>query len=226
MHINNGGPLVVVTLLTYQRTNYALRTLESVLDRMTGPGPIHFYIADDGSPDPQHVDSLLALVPPARLFGYHSERLGPGANWNKAQAQTFGAGVELILWLEDDWVLLEDLDLSPWVELLEVNSAVGLVRLGVLAVGSDLRSVGYAGRFYLEYAPTTQYAYSGNPHLRHARFWHAYGPYPTGFAAGDTEVKYDGRVRPKLAAGGPKIWRPVELGGWAPWGHIGEEPAT
>lgn len=225
-------PAVALLLLTYRRTGVAMQTMNSVVRNLLYSGPLAWYIADDGSPA-EHIAHLLEARELMKdregravdLLGYHSERRGAGANWNAGwRAVHEDHGIDFVLWLEDDWELRAVLELDPYVKLLQEVEGVGFVRLGYMAVGSDLRSVGHAGRHYMEYvraADRSQYAYSGNPSLRHRRFWEAFGPYPEGKDPGETEVAYDWRVRSKIT--GPEIWWPVDLGGWSVWGHTGQE---
>jgi hypothetical protein len=120
----------------------------------------------------------------------------------------------------DDWKLMRDLDIEPYVRMLHERPDVGMVRLGGLPVGLDLHSVGHGGIHYLNVLRSTSYQYSGNPSLRSVRFARAYGPYPEDKNPGDTEIAYDARVR---SIEGPAIWWPVDLGGWSVWGHIGTQ---
>jgi hypothetical protein len=178
-------------------------------------------VADDGS-DPPHFFSVLAALEEkgATVFGSHSEKLGAGKSWNRAVQQTL-EHCDLQLSLEDDWELMADLDVRPFVKLLLEKPEVGMIRLGGLPVGLDLHSVGYDGIHYLRVEPTTSYQWSGNPSIRHRRFAEFYGPFPEGKSPGDTEVAYDHQVRKK--PDGPEIWWPLQVGGYGVFAHIGQE---
>lgn len=215
-----GGPKLVVCLLTYQRTDYAVRTIRSTCEKLRHDGPISWYVADDGSA-PTHVGRVMAQLEAhgADILGMHSQRLGPGANWNRAIAKALEAA-DVLVWLEDDWELTRELDVTPYLQLLAERPDVGMVRLGYLAVGLALTSVGHAGRHYLQMERSTQYAYSGNPAVRHRRFHDSYGDYPTDRNPGECEIALDAVFRSKS---GPTIWWPVDLGGWSVWGHVGQQ---
>jgi hypothetical protein len=211
-------------MVTYKRTREAVITAKSVSENLIYPKR-SWYIADDGSPK-EHVDAILSELSAHHedILGFHNEKFFPdtyncGKGWNLG-LQRAHAFSEVVLWLEDDWHLDRKLDIQPYVKLLMERTDIGLVRLGGLAVGSDVRIVGYDGIHYLEYLRNTQYAYSGNPLLRHARFMHTYGLFAEDRNPGDIELDYDGRFR---ASDGPTIWRPVDLGGWGIFGHIGTE---
>ena len=129
----------------------------------------------------------------------------------------------VLAWLEDDWELRRDLDLTPYARLLAQHDDVGMVRLGHLAIDLDCRTVGYDSVHYLSILPTTNYQFSGNPSLRHRRFWEAFGEYPEGLNPGNTEIAYDAQIRNVgLNTNAPRIVWPVDIGGWGVFAHIGE----
>ena len=212
-------PLAVV-LLTYQRTEYALRTVQTAVNNLRYEGSVQWYIADDGS-DGAHVKALVdeiemtAYMP--EPLDWHSEKQGYGANANAA-AQLLSDDYPVTLWLEDDWALTRPFNLTPYVHLLETNHDVGMVRLGHMPVGQHMDSVGYDGHMYLNIHKSQQYAYSGNPHLKHRRFFEQHGGWPEGLDPGKTELAYDEQVR---SIDGPHIWWPLAIGDSPPWGHIG-----
>ena len=205
-----------VLFTTYRRTDTAIRTILGIRNHLKSGPELVWYLADDGSEEP-HTAACWNALEGAVLASAHSERMSVGAGMNKGVSSLLRS-TDLILTLEDDWELPQDFDISPYVDLLEREPSIGMVRLGGLPVGLDLRSVGYFGRHYLEVQKTTQYAFSGNPSLRHRRFFEAYGPYPVGLTPGETEIVYDAVIR---AAPGPTIVWPVEIGGWGPFSHIG-----
>lgn len=219
----NELPKVAIVLVTYARTKYAVWTAESVRKNLIYEGELGWYVGDDGSPQ-SHFDEVVAAVGKENIFDCHSEdfmpgRRLPGKSWNKAW-EVSHRWAPIVLFLEDDWTLLRTLDITPYVKLLMENEKVGMVRLGHLAINLNMTSVGYAGIHYLQMWRNMQYAFSGNPSLRHRRFADTYGPYNEDVTPGDTELDYDYRFRIKS---GPEIWWPVDLGGWGIFSHIGSE---
>ena len=160
-----------VVLLTYQRTQYAIRTVQA-LKKHLSPSP-RFYVADDGSAK-EHLNAVLSVVGDD-LIGYHTKKQGYGANANEAWNHVG----DVSLWMEDDWELTQDWDLSPYVSLLG-DEDIGMIRLGHMPINLDLESIGRYGRMYLDVKFNRQYAFSGNPSLRHKRFYHKWGDYPVG----------------------------------------------
>ena len=155
------------------------------------------------------------------LLGSHTQDLRPGANWNKSLRASL-EHVDIVLWMEDDFELQRPLFLAPYVKLLCDESSVGMVRLGHLPVNLRCETVGFDGRHYLDILPDRQYRFSGNPHLKHRRLVDAYGWYNENTNPGDTELDYDARCRMRP---NPRIWWPVDLGGWGIFGHIGAVPS-
>lgn len=221
------APPICMVLLTYQRTGMASRTIQGVADNLIYPKALRsWYIADDGS-EPAHVGKLLNLIEDNHelLHGYHTQKFRPGTTfcgegWNMAVHRGHQAA-EILLWLEDDWELTTKLDIKPYVRMLLERSDVGIVRLGHMAVNSEVRIVGHNGIHYLEYMRTTAYAYAGNPLLRHMRYAQFYGIFDTEANPGDVELHYDQKYREMR--NGPAIWRPAGLEPWGVFGHIGQE---
>ena len=223
-------PLLAIELITYKRTDMALRTIDSTCANLEYPKEKRgWYIADDGSPAP-HIDKLLNALTDNNevVIGYHNERIRPkgtedtyfsGKGWSR------GLGLchqwsDFVLTLEDDWELQKRLDITRYVGTLRDHEEIGLMRLGTLAVGNDVSIVGFDGVHYLQYSRKQPYAYSGNPNIRHARFTRAYGYYAEEKNPGDIEIDFDWRFR---NSEGPEILRPAEIDPWGGWAHIGKD---
>lgn len=214
------APRLAICLLTYKRTEYAVRTVESVCENLAFDGDIGWYVADDGS-EGEHVFAVMQALDDAgaSVFGSHSERLKSGPSWNRAIKNAL-EWADRILWLEDDWELGEKLDVTAYVDLLTDREDVGMVRMGGMPVGLDLHSVGHDGIHYLRVERSTPYMVSGNPNIRHRRYFDAYEWYPDdGRGPGDCEIWHDQRVR---SSQGPQVWWPLSIGGYGPFAHIGE----
>ena len=236
-------PELSILLLTYARTAEAERTVVGLCEHLDYPNR-GWYIADDGSGE-EHVEILLEELSGhgEKIIGWLSQRYSPhtGVGWNKGLGICF-QNSDYVLVMEDDWELSGNYDMnaenhpglfviapniqsgkfniSPYIEMLSQREDVGMVRLGGLAVGNNVEIVGHNGHHYLRYLKDRQYAYSGNPHLRHARFMRAYGWYSEGkLNPGELELEYDARIRSK---DGPDIWRPSDIPGWGIFHHIGE----
>ena len=217
-------------MVTCKRTTEALRTVQGVLDNLDYPQEKRgWYISDDGSPF-THTDTLLNLLVRngEYIIGYHSERFR-----HKGQEDSFHAGIgwnkclglchqwsDFVLWLEDDWVLENRLDPKKHIQLLAERDDVGLLSYRILSIGCNVHTVGWGGEIYLKYLRDTQYAYSGNPYIRHARFTKAYGWFKEDENPGNMELKMDDAYR---LGEGPDIWRPYNMSQWGAFSHVGTE---
>lgn len=220
-------PTISVILLTYKRTDLALRTIRGLGQYLAYPlEKVYFYVADDGSPR-EHVDAILREIVNCGfcVLGYHNEKFSPGTTfpgkgWNLA-LQIAHQKSPFVLVKEDDWELRRPLAISPYLRMLHDREDVGMVRLGHLAVGSKVEIVGYSGIHYLNYLRDTQYAYSGNPHIRHVRFSQAVGPFAEDKTPGEIELDQDYKFRSNPNV--PAIWRPADIPGHGIFGHIGAD---
>lgn len=224
-------PRVSIGMVTYRRTEEALRTIESTVKNLNYPQELRsWYLADDGSPK-EHYDKLLHALSKSgeTMIGSHNDRFrkpgeenthNSGIGWNKALGICHQFS-DYVLWLEDDWDLDEPLDLVPYVKLLRDREDVGVCSFRILSVGADVHTIGHEGTIYLQYDRRTQYAFSGNPYLRHARYTRHYGWFIENGSPGELELKQDDQYR--LAVDGPRIWRPLNISVWGAWKHIGKD---
>lgn len=210
---------VVAILLTYERTEYALRTIAAARRQLRYPD-LRWYIADDGS-RPEHLAAVQEALQGEQIAGWHTLPGGTyGANANRAW-DAAAAVSRLTFWLEDDWELRQPFDLRPYADLLMDDERFGMVRLGYLNLGMAGLTIGHAGRLYwwLNRESPEAYVFTGHPALRHQRFRDAYGPYTEGLRPGETELSYAWQYR---TLPGPGIVWPAGLGENGVFGHIGE----
>ncbi|GJQ38255.1 MAG: hypothetical protein JETCAE02_06670 [Anaerolineaceae bacterium] len=224
-------PPLSIVLATYKRTAMALETVRSTCEYLDYPKELRsWYVADDGSAS-KHFEAILNLLEQLgeRVLGSHHERMRPaghedsfhaGLGWNKALGIAH-QNSDFVLFLEDDWQLAEDLPLGMYTRLLEERGDVGMVSFRILSIENEVRVKGWDGRLFLEYLRSTQYSYSGNPNLRHARFTKHYGWFHEERSPGEIELDLDSRYR--MMMDGPKIWRPLDISPWGAWHHIGSE---
>jgi len=225
----NDLPPLAIALVTYNRTREAVDTIESTCRNLGYPRElIGWYVGDDGSTNDHHEAVLGAIEKHGmKLIGHHNDRFrgdetyNCGRGWNKALGLCHQYS-DFVLWLEDDWRLDSPLDLSPYVKILQDREDVGIVTFRILSVGADVHTVGHNGEVFLQYLRTTQYAYSGNPLLRHARYTRYYGWFAEDRSPGLIELHHDDMYRLDVK-GGPWIWRPVGISQWGSWGHTGTD---
>lgn len=211
-------PPIVIIVLTFQRTEYALKTIESAIKHLKYPD-LRWYVSDDGS-KPEHYQSVMEMLKGQNVIGSHSEKLGYGGGANKAW-HIAHEHADLTLFLEDDWNLERELDLTHYAKLLMDYRDIGMVRMGYLNLNMKGQCIGRDGHLYwLLDRNADSYVFTGHPSLRHRRYREAYGPYPEGLNPGNTELAYASQYR-YAQFGGPEIVWPAELGEWGPFGHIG-----
>lgn len=226
-------PQLAILLLTCKRTDTALRTINSTFKNLRYPQDrIGIYVADDGSPIEHHQKLMQEIVVEHNIhvIGHHNEKMrrpGEENTYNAGLGWNRGLGLchqfsDYVLVLEDDWELDEPLELKPYIHLLQNNDSVGICSFRILSAGADVHTVGYNGEMFLQYHRSTQYSYSGNPHIRHARFTKHYGWFKEDLSPGEIELKQDDVYRLDVQ-GGPFIWRPVNISVWGSWKHIGQQ---
>lgn len=212
-------PIVTVMLITYKRTDYAVRTVLGIQKHLRYPN-LMWHIADDGS-QPEHVRAITNVMTTQHPVSIsNAERRGAGHSMNLGQARAWNNG-DFILWMEDDWELQEDFDLVPLVRALQERQDIGTIRLAYISPPLQGTLISAADNLYwkLHRSPECLYTYSGQPQLRHRRFFDAYGPHQTGLGAGDTEIHMCWTVihHPD----GPDVAIPAWTGIWGPFKHIG-----
>lgn len=214
------NPNIAILLLTYQRTDYAVQTIKSLCSNLRYWGKLAWYVADNGS-NGHHVNSIMATLSEysQRIIGSHSEKNTCGKSWNKGLVECYKHS-DYVLVMEDDWTLGNPFDITPYVQLLEQRQDVGMVRFGTLTLGMICHVEGHNGRHYLRMDKGPQYAFSGNPHLRHKRLNETVGLYNETIhpSPGDVEIDFDSRFRQQDKV---EIWRPASIDGWGVFSHIG-----
>lgn len=217
---------MIIVFQTYQRTAYALATIAAIKKYLDYP--VRWLVVDDGSGvsdtspaslvDTAHVDAVCKAIGDDLLY-IHSERIGYGALANIAWRES-AKHDPITLWLEDDWILQDHFDPSHYIEFLQFEQHIGMVRLARIPIGLHSDIIGDGAEVYLRLKKGSGYYFSGNPSIRHVRFYDVYGNYPEGLQPGDTEVEYDRRIQ---GFAGPDIIFPVNVGTWGLFGHIGTE---
>lgn len=214
-------PLAIV-LLTYQRTEYALRTMRAAKANLRTARNVWWYVADDGSDD-RHYRAVMKELEGCNVIGSHNFRRGYGGNANMAIAAVDSTDAEVTLWLEDDWELTQPLELDPYINALERSSDFAMIRLGYLNLHMRGFTIGLEDRLYwaLEHIPAIDGSpvFTGHPSLRHKRYVQKYGYYPEGFSPGQTELEYAFHYR---SINGPYIAWPCDMPPYGYFAHIGE----
>jgi len=199
--------MIAVILLTYQRMEYARRTLESLARHLTAPEPVWVHVADDGSPQ-EYRDELVSLARDLyadNVSVSNSDRRGYGGNYNAATNIVHGIA-DVVLPLEDDWELIRPLDLTPIAKVLR-DGHFNCVRMNYIGYTDELRG---SFRYYeelqwleLDPASPEKHVFSGGPRLETVAFERAIGLWPEGLQQGHTELAVAGRVEARQGVAWP-----------------------
>lgn len=219
---NNDIPPIAIMLMSYGRspvhTDYALLTIASMKDNLKYDGRLLWYVASNcGNQD--HHAAVLGALDGQTVIGQHNEPSTCGVSWNRGLVECY-RHTPLLFVLEEDWTLPGPFDLTPYAHLLMHDPTIGMIRFGTLTLGMQCEVIGRYGRLYLQISKQRQYAYSGNPHLRHVRLNQAVGLYNEVIepSPGDVEIDFDYRFR---QVEGIEIVRPADLPGLGIFQHIG-----
>lgn len=176
--------MFAVVVITYNRKELLRETLRRFQEQLT-PQPDAVYIADDGS-----IDGTQAMLqeefPAATLVQSNGARLGGNSN---AGLRAAFAEHEIVLHTQDDYYLMQPLDLSRHIDTLLTEEAIGWIRLGNVHAHSFTARLNDQYWHVDWYSPSIWIA-SDQPHLKHRRFHEAYGWYPEGLPVAETEVAW------------------------------------
>jgi len=203
----DSSPLVIVLLITYERTEVALETIRGIKERIRYPN-LGWHIADDGS-NGNHVQALMEEIGPdyevtVSNTGGHSV----GKSMNMGIAKCLERADMWLHW-EDDWVPNMEIELRPCVELLQENQEIGMIRMGRLSADLHGRVIVGGDRLWWRLDKSKQlWTWVGHAAMRHRRFHDAYGVYPEGLTPGKTELGMQSQVQYKE---GPDIVWPAWL---------------
>lgn len=183
---------ICLILLTYNRLEYAKKTLNSCLTNLKYSDELRVHIASDGD-DPDYIQKLHELASnllesDQLVTVTNSERGGYGKNYNLAM-QVAHQVADIVLPMEDDWELVRELDLDELS--VPLYSGYGCVRMGYIGWTQPLRSefVSINNKHYLLFDPDSPepHVFAGHPRLESVNWARNVGPWPEGLLPGATE---------------------------------------
>lgn len=232
---------ISIIILTYNRPEIIKRTIFALLKNISYEGEIEWIIADDSTPSPTYHHHCLRFFPKNANVRVECtpQQSGWGVNANNAMSK---ASNDIILFVEDDRVLTQRIDISPYVALMTEHQGIGLVRLDGISghrivchvAETDIsrllpdhrQGTGLLGRinyFLVDGTSQELWLYSNQPHLKHKRFHKFYGMYPEGYKLGITEEMFSHTVKDKMCSfpsEAPAIAVPLDATSY--FDHIGE----
>ncbi len=217
-------PVLGIMLLTYDRIEYALKTIEALRENLQYSGEVIWHLADDGSPE-SYRERLLDALPEGTSVT-NSERKGYGASYNLA-SQVLHAKAGVILPMEDDWELTRPFSIDSFVQtLLSIDEkeehTVSCVRMGYIGYTQPLTGtfIYHGGQQYLLFDPESKepHVWAGHPRLETVERQKEVGPWPEGENAGQTEFIVAARSSSRRGVVWPidSIWPRGDL-----FAHIG-----
>ncbi len=205
----------------FARLKGAKQTLLSWGRHMKYAGAIRVHIVNDsteldaseveGGPDALARFSAFPVV----VSHTHGRGLGGGFNLGVQQALLESP---LVLYADDSYSLVEDIDLTPWARVLLEHEDIGAVSLmpprpgltgGYCGYFHNIRTEGVAGMTF----PKEGYVWNGRPLLYHSRFFGAYGLTPEGCSGYEWENAYSQHYNETPGPG-------VFFGFIDPWQHV------
>lgn len=182
-----------VILLTYDRFDYAEKTLRSTLENLVMRDiELQVHVASDGDTG-EYIECLRQIAGgfPGVIAATqsNSERGGYGKNYNLA-LQTVHAKCEYTLPLEDDWELQRTVDVPELIkQMTELD--IGCARLGYVGFTQTLRCefASAGGHYWLRFDPDSKepHVFAGHPRVEHRDWTRAVGAWPEGLKPGATE---------------------------------------
>lgn len=185
---------VAIVLLTFNRLEYAEKTLSSVLRyiHLSEHHELGVHIADDGSSQ-EYRDRLVSLAATyprvVRVTVSNSQRRGYGGNYNESTMYSH-SWADMVLPLEDDWELQHQFSLDPMIDALN-SGEFGCIRMGYVGWTQQLRCEFrfVANHRWLLFDPfcPEPHVFSGHPRLETVEFQRRLGLWPEHLTAGATE---------------------------------------
>lgn|SRR5512139_25156 len=207
-------PPVTIVVTTYFSSDFdgdvrlgiAAKTIDSWVCRLHYDGKFLMHIADDGS------DRRLEIS--GATYSWQN-REGYGASMNKGFQKAYESS-PIVLHAVDDWALMDNFDITPWVQLLVEREDVGMVRLGpphpntrgTVQMLTELWQ-GWGLRLDRE-----SFAFGTRPALYHKRLTDAYGWFAENMSALECERLYNEKFcttpGPDIVLALPHPWRHLD----------------
>ena len=218
-------PITIVTTTYFPteggqvRANMASFCIKSWMNYIHYQGALRLHIADDGSGEhtvypidcplaTRDINPLNVHIP---VTTSRQERMGAGTAMNVGFQEAFTKSA-LAMYLQDDVLLKQTIDLTPLAELLLENEDVGMIRLGLPHLDLTGKIAFYPSA--VAFVPDRKgFVYSHRPALYHKRFFEAYGWFDDKHSAVESERKYNVRY---CASEGPSIVMVFPN----PWEHL------
>jgi len=214
-------PEVVICLVTFKRTEYAVKVVQSLKDYLQYPN-LSWHIADDGSGE-THQNAIIETIGDQPWTLTDAKQAGGTGHNRNLGLQTAFKRTDYVLHIEDDWVLTRPYNIAPHIQILRDYPEIGMIRMGYIEEGHVAHSRNMAGLMWWQLHKDSGhgFVFAGHPHLLHRRFHENYGWYAENLLPGLTECAFADKF---LKSEGPQIIYPIwHFGGF--FAHIGSVKA-
>lgn len=191
----------------WSRFQMAKQTIMSWGRHMKYTGDLQLLVANDSVAIKDDIANQMAVdfSPwPVEVGHTHGMGLGGGLNHGLRRALEVSP---LVIYADDSYSLVEDIDLTPWASVLMRHEDIGAVSLmpprpeqhgGTVVYCHNIRTEGVAGIIFERHG----YSWNGRPLMYHKRFFDAYGETPEGCSGYEWEQRYAEKF---VATPGPEI---------------------
>ena len=186
---NWNKPCITVVILTHNRTHVACATIDYLVKNLKYDN-LKWCISDDRSSG-DHIETLLRRflrnnIHNVKVLETNDEHYGLGASMNNALKYAW-TNSDIVLTVEDDWILQRELDLTYYVKILEEDKNTSLIRLSYLDQRHELDP-------YNEFLDsvrksTNNFIFNNQCCLRHKRIYDFLG-YNKENCSGDEQEQY------------------------------------
>lgn len=199
---------VSVVIFTHNRTNVAKETIKSLFKNLKYSGDINWVLSDDRS-DKKHIAELTDLFNLNRvafdLVQTTSTRFGLGASMNIGLQKAFEYS-DVVLRVEDDWLLQKKLDLDRFVKTLRENKTVCGIRIGMVGGGVNRNNTFNDKNYVVLTGPSDKsWLFVNQVAIVHKRIHDSLGWYEENVSADKSEEEFRTRFN-KATNNGSRTW--------------------
>lgn len=175
-------------------------------------GKLHLHIEEDGLTGMLVENAERIWKKGLVTYSGHKQGGGVGRSLNYGYRKGFETS-PIVAYFVDDWKLTQNLDLTPWVKVMEELEGVGMVRLGMPHPNLTGRVLHLGDLGWGLLLDDYSFAYGMRPAIYHKRFYDFYGDFTEGNSSLECERLYSERVN---SLKGPKVMLALPH----PWEHI------
>jgi glycosyltransferase involved in cell wall biosynthesis len=215
---------IAVVLLTYNRLEYAKRTLRSLAEKLeSNEHNFVWHIASDGD-TAQYLAELGSIVQDYANYNptiTNAQQGGYGKSYNLAM-QSAHSLAEWVMPIEDDWELVRTFNPDGIIRDMAALG-IGCARLGYMGYTQELRgklergAVGHWLRF--DSMSEEPHVFAGHPRIESRDWSRNVGPWPEGLLPGETEFAVAHRRKARINVAWP--CDAVKMIGGDLFAHIG-----